>query len=380
MDPIVEGNFNTCVLLINPSRYPQYAKMLKRVLKRSNFSSIITSESRQHFIECVKDFRTSSGQYLLVWGGDGTAHDTINTLMDELPDPGSETAQNEEQAIAFLRGGSGNGIQDSYEVPFRLKNQLSAYAESVEKNYVERVDLLAVSPMEERPEEQGARSEYGQLVGLGLDARVLQKRNSRIWMRGHRAGTPRSGLFNYIQAALAVFKEGFTENSFSLELIQGKYAFRGYRVNAEFPFERLERNCRIPMLEIGTRPYYGKLFKVCPDVVCNDGKIDVYLFNFMDRLSMAKNAALLWRGEHGKINKKLIRKGKPVIERYEVSGMVIRSDKPFNYHIDGELRSAPRDGSNGGGGFALRVDVCPKSMRFLVPGTFFRKFHPDFSE
>jgi diacylglycerol kinase family enzyme len=380
MNPKIEGKFTNCDLLINPSRYPQHAKMLKRILKRSNFSRVVTSESRQHFIDCVKDFRKSDRQYLLVWGGDGTAHDTINTLMDDISGPACGKAQREGQAIAFLRGGSGNGIQDSYEVPFRLKNQLSAYAESVENNYVERVDLLAVSPVGNEPENEKSFFEYGQLVGLGFDARVLQKRNSRVWMHGSRAGNPRSGLDNYIQAALAVFKEGFTENAFSLELIEGKYAFRGYRVNAEFPFETLERHCHVPMLEIGTRPYYGKLFKVCPDVVCNDGKIDIYLFNFTDRLSIAKNTALLWRGEHGKINKKLIKKGKPVIERYEVSGIVVRSEKPFSYHIDGELRSAAPDGSRGGKGYALRVDVCPKSMRFLVPGTFYRKFHPDFSE
>ncbi len=300
--------------------------------------------------------------------------------MDHVSRPICGKTQRDGQAIAFLRGGSGNGIQDSYEVPFSLKHQLSAYSESVENNYVERVDLLAVSPLDNAPDKQESKSEYGQLVGLGFDARVLQKRNSRIWKRGPRAGNPRSGLSNYIQSALAVFNEGFTDNYFSLELNDGKYAFRGYRVNAEFPFDTLERRCRVPMLEIGTRPYYGKLFKVCPDVVCNDGKIDVYLFNFTDRLSIARNAALLWRGEHGRINKKLIKKGKPVIERYEVSGIVIRSDKPFSYHIDGELRSAPPFASKGENGYALRVEVCPKSMRFLVPGTFYRKFHPDFSE
>ena len=30
----------------------------------------------------------------------------------------------EKKAIGFLRGGSGNGVQDSYEVPVRMMNQL----------------------------------------------------------------------------------------------------------------------------------------------------------------------------------------------------------------------------------------------------------------
>lgn len=373
MNPITDGNFTDCDLLINPSRYPQYARLLGKVLKRSSFARIVESESREHFLECVREFRGSGRRHLLIWGGDGTAHDTINVMQEEPSD----------KAVGFLRGGSGNGIQDSYEVPFGLKGQLAAYAESVRSGYVEAVDLLAVSPLGGAGAVSGAGGEeveYGQLVGMGIDARVLEKRNARVWKRGARAGSPKSGLFNYIQAAVSVFIEGFPVEPFSIELIDGKYAFRGYRVNAEFPFDSLTRRTSVPMLEIGTRPYYGKLFKVCPDVVCNDGKLDLYLFNFLDRASIGRNVFLLWRGEHGKINKKLIRKGKPVIERYEVSAVVLRSERPFSYHIDGELRSAPPDRSPGGGGYAVRVSVVPESIRFLVPGTFYRKFHPDFSE
>ncbi|WP_020613592.1 diacylglycerol/lipid kinase family protein [Sediminispirochaeta bajacaliforniensis] len=375
MNAIKDGNFAECELVINPSRYPQYAKLLRKILRHSNFARIIESESRDHFIRCIREFRQGDRRYLLVWGGDGTAHDTINTLVDRSEQLCSDNApRNDAQAFGFLRGGSGNGIQDSYEVPFRLKHQLMTYAESVANDYVEPVDLLSVTSFESGQE----HVEYGQLVGLGFDAKVLEYRNQKIRRSGKQAGHPRPGLLNYFRAALQTFGEGFDERPLNIMLSDGKYAFRGYRVNAEFPFDHLERKTPVPMLEVGTRPYYGKLFKVCPDVVCNDGKIDLYLFNFQDHLSIVKNSILLWKGEHDKINKKLIKKGKPVIERYEVSSVLIRGSYPFRYHIDGELKNAGPDPT--GDGYSIKVTVCPKAMRFLVPGTFYRKFHPDFSE
>ncbi|MFW6363360.1 MAG: diacylglycerol/lipid kinase family protein, partial [Spirochaeta sp.] len=347
-----------------------------RILKRSGFARVIESRSRTHFLECVQRFYESDLPYLLVWGGDGTAHDAINTLV-KAEAAGNGGAVKQKKAVGFLRGGSGNGIQDSYEVPFSLKGQLSAYAESVTRNYVEEVDLFAVTELSSRKNGDVKPPEYGQLTGLGFDAQVLRRRNSKTCRRGTHAGNPRPGLLNYVRAGLETFFDDLPEQQFTLELMDGKYAFRGYRVNAEFPFDLLNRTTRVSMLEVGTRPYYGKLFKVCPDVVCNDGYLDLYLYNFRDKASAAKNAILLWQGNHAKINKKLIKKGRPVIERYEIRSVHIRSREAFDYHIDGELKTAAEDGS---GGFGLKIEVCPKAIRFLVPGTFYRKFHPDFTD
>ncbi len=359
-------DFDRCELIINPSRFPQYVKLLRKALKHTNFSKIVESRSREHFMECIRDFLDGEMPYLLVWGGDGTAHDTINTMVKE-----ASTETLGKKAVGFMRGGSGNGIQDSYEVPLFLKNQLISYAESMREDWVESVDLLYTE------DEKGV--EYGQLLGVGFDVRVLELRNRRVKERGIFNGMPKPGLFNYISATLkAFFGEPLEKEEFNIDLIDGKYSYHGFRVNAEFPFTHLRRTTSIPMLEVGTRPYYGSLFKVCPDVVCNDGKLDLYLYNLFDRPTIIRNVLLLWRGEHGRINKKLIKKGKPVIERYEITECIISSERSFLYHIDGELREAPRRVS--GESYEVKVGVHPRAIRFLVPGTFYRKFHPDFSQ
>ncbi|MFO7850153.1 MAG: diacylglycerol kinase family protein [Spirochaetia bacterium] len=363
MKRITDQDFDRCELIINPSRFPQYVKLLRRALKHTNFAKIVESRSREHFLYCIREFLDGEKPYLLVWGGDGTAHDTINALVKYASDESLGR-----KAVGFMRGGSGNGIQDSYEVPLFLKKQLISYAESMRNDWVEGVDLLST--------DDGEIVEYGQLLGVGFDVKVLNLRNRRVKQSGKFNGMPKPGLLNYLSSALnTFFKEPLGDREFNIDLIEGRYSFRGFRVNAEFPFTHLRRTTQIPMLEVGTRPYYGSLFKVCPDVVCNDGKLDLYLFNFLDRPTIIKNALLLWKGEHGKINKKLIRRGKPIIERYEISECVISSEYPFLYHIDGELREAPKRET-----YEVKIGVNQKAIRFLVPGTFYRKFHPDFSQ
>lgn len=357
-----EPGLASCALIINPSRYPQYVKILRQFLKRYPIPEVVETESREHFIQCVKDFYGGDKRYLLVWGGDGTAHNAINALMEAEGNGGSGL----NKAVGFLRGGSGNGIQDSYEVPFSILKQLESYAESMRNHYAVDVDLLRV--------DEGNAGVYGQLIGVGFDVDVLKLRDTQR-DAGRKKGHVKAGLMNYAAAAAKTFltNDFETKESYHLRLKDGKYSFKGTRVNAEFPFQTLEREVRPRILEAGTRPYYGKLFKICPDVVCNDGYLDLYLFNFDDKLSMLRNLVSLWNGWHHKINKRFARKNKPLIERYEIKEMEILSERPFHYHVDGELKTVTQSTAEG---YRLTISVAPQTISFLVPETFYRKFHP----
>ncbi len=351
--------FAGCRLVINPTRYPAYIKKLKRITRRTGIEHIVESRNKEHFIACVREFCAGPEKHLLVWGGDGTAHDAINAYMasreaGELSGP---------KAIGFLRGGSGNGIQDSYEVPFFFSRQLSALAESVANDYVQTVDLLRVV--------SGDTAVYGQLVGVGFDAELLAVRSARKARFGRYRSETRPGFLNYMTAGLVTFARGFdiARRTRRLELLNGKYGFRGTRVNAEFPIERLVRMTNAAMIEIGTRPYYGRMFKVCPDVVCNDGLMDVYVFNFQSRREIVRHMPALWQGRHHAINSALSRKRRPVIERYEVAECNVSEVTPFSFHVDGELFRADLPAQ-------VTVEIIPLAVPFIVPGSFYHKFHP----
>ncbi len=360
-----EQALERCTFIINPSRYPEYAKYLKKILKRHIVPHIIESRSKEHFIEEVSAFCKGDGKWCLIWGGDGTAHDAINAYMRHVEqDPGIVHTK----AIGFLRGGSGNGFQDSYEVPIRIIKQVEAYAYSISRGYTIDVDLMRL--------DHGGRYRYCQLAGFGLDAHVLDVRRERRYRMGKRKGLIRSGLKNYLASILRVLATGYSESfkRLHIELEDGKFALKGTRVNAEFQFEHYGKTVAAIQIEAGTRPYYAKFFKVCPDVVCNDGCIDVYIFNFKNRIEIVKNAVALWNGRHDIINKRFAKNDRPLIERYEVKRMRISSPVPYPYHVDGEAMKADTPDRESGD-YRTEIRVVPLALPLIVPATFYRKFH-----
>ncbi len=352
-----------CAFIINPSRFPQYARILKRILKKADVSYVVESESRQHFAREVRRFCQTGMKHLLVWGGDGTANEAINMFMKEAE---SNPAILTEKAVGFLRGGSGNGIQDSYEVPLRMMKQLKSYSQSIRDHHILKVDLLMTR--------HGNRSHYCQLTGVGMDARILHLRNSNVYTAGKYAGLPKSGIASYITCATQALLTQYDKERtpYTIEMKRGKFAFRGTRVNAEFSFNDLHLSQSPHLIEIGTRPYYAKMFRICPDVVCNDGLMGVYLFKFPGRFSVAVNFPWLWMGRHDQINKKAARKGQPYIERYEVEHTTIHCKNPFQYHVDGELMQADTESEKG---YTLEVEMKKQLLPLIVPPTFYRKFH-----
>jgi diacylglycerol kinase family enzyme len=348
----VDRPLDSAVLVINPTRYPGYVRVLKRLVRQHRIPQVIETRNRDHFAESVREFCRGPHRYMLVWGGDGTAHLAINAMMEAGCEPS--------KAVGFLRGGTGNGIQDSYSVPYGLARQIRAYARSISRDLTVKVDLLRV--------QQAGEARYGQLVGVGFDAHLLGLRESAATNRGR--GT---GFAGYAAAGIRAFFSDYFKRrrEFHLALADGKYAYRGPRINAEYSFETLSRTTRAPMIEIGTRPYYGKLFKVCPDVVCNDGKLDLYVFDIRRRRAIALNMSVLWRGKHDVINRRMIARRQGMIERYEVRQVVVDAPDPFDYHVDGELLR-----SGDGERPYVSVSVVPEALRFLVPERFYRLFHP----
>ncbi len=340
--------------LINPTRHPSSVKILKKILKQRRAAKVIETQSREELVEKVVRFCRGSGEAnLVIWGGDGTVHNAINAMMVHPP---------KNKALGFLRGGTGNGIQDSYEIPWRIGKQIETYIESAEQNYYEAVDLLKIKTENE--------TLYGQLLGIGVDAEVLQVRKEKFTSTDK---TIIPGIRYYVAAGLKVLKSfDFRKVPESrVTFINGKYAIKGGKINAEFPFKFLARPTKSALIEIGTRPYYGKRFKICPDVVCNDGKMDAYLFQFTNHFTVVRSLFSVWNGWHDRINNHLVKAGYPLIERYEVKSTVIERDEPFYFHVDGELYHS-------GDAARVEISILPRALNFLVPEKFYRKFHPFF--
>jgi diacylglycerol kinase family enzyme len=353
--------FQSCRFLINPIRDPGRVSVLKRLLHESGFTGHIVSKNREHFLQVIRDFYRSNERILLIWGGDGSVHDAINIFIQTKEQKHGAL----KKSIGFLRGGSGNGYHDSYEVPRRLKDQIDAFSRSIRQDFYRDVDLLKVG--------WDRRVSYGQLVGFGFDVRALKRREERT-LTGRKTGQVRSRLLNYLIPALSAFIWDFekTQNDFSLVLSEGVFLSNDPSGKGASAFKELKREARIPMLEIGKRPYYGNRFRVCPGVICNNGYMDVYLYHFSRRTAVLKNIYPLWRGDHVRINKKSNKKHEPSIERYSVKGMRLITEHPLDFHIDGELQSV-REGKVGNQ--IYRVSVLPGAISFVLPPSFYMKLH-----
>jgi len=357
------AGLESALLLINPSRNPGQLRYLRRAARSYGIGRTVETRDLRHFVTEVEEFARGPEEHLLVWGGDGTAHEAINGLMRvQREAPEQRIAP---KSVGFLRGGTGNGIQDSYKVPYRISRQMAAYSSAAKRGYALDVDLIVVR--------SGQFSAWCQLVGLGLDASVLARRERQEEI-GPRLRVPAAGFFNYVSAAIAAILTGeFRGHAITVEMCDGKYAFSGPRVNAEFPFSRLRLNRAPTLLEAGTRPFYGKLFRVCPDVVCNDGAMDLYFYNFTSRVTLGRYLPQIWAGRHGAINARTEREGRARIERFEVKRARVESRLPFKYHVDGELRSAHAEMP---GSYVVDLAVEPRALRFLVPPAFYRLFRP----
>ncbi|MDC7233492.1 MAG: diacylglycerol kinase family protein [Spirochaetales bacterium] len=341
-------------LIINPGRYPWFSKELSKLMRYVHGATIVESKSPEHFKELIRNFVASDNPYLLIWGGDGTANLALNSLMEE-----ASEERRKKIAVGFLRGGSGNGIQDSYEVPKGLSAQVKTYLISMKENLTQKVDLLKI--------QYDDKERYGQLFGTGLDAKILQERNSNTRMTGDKA--PHPGFIPYVIPAVRIVWNDarLTSEVQHLEMKQGHFAFRGTRTNAEFPFDEYQIATRAPLIELGVRPYFGWYYKICPDVVCNDGRFDVYLFNVTSPMSIPFQMFYLWNGLYHRINQWNAKRGLPLIEHYKIKEMTLKAQPGRLFHIDGELKQTDGD---------INVKVEHKALNFLVPRSFHEKFHP----
>jgi diacylglycerol kinase family enzyme len=355
--------FARSTVLINPNRYPKKAQYLKKKLKIFGVYKVLTIGSKEGFIQSVKEFQRGNHNYLLIWGGDGTVNQTINALMQNDDNRGNWG----EKSIGFFRGGSGNGYHDSYDVPVSISKQLHNFAESMDHGYTVKVDLLKI---------QGDyHARYGQLFGIGFAVDVLKKRNVKE-SNGYRQVRP--GLLNYVLSTIITFsklkKDFYKEQTpFKMEIFDGKRILENKKGVALSTFQSLGIETRAPMIEIGKRPFYGNRFKVCPGAVCNDGLMDLFLYEFNRKLPVLVNMPLLWRGKYQRINSRLEKKsGFPVV-KYKIKKIFIQSESAFDYHIDGELIPGEWKKNNSS---VLSISVVPKAISFLVPGVFYRKLYP----
>jgi diacylglycerol kinase family enzyme len=346
----MKETFRSCMLLINPVRNPHRAKRVKRALQESGFTQIVMSRSREHFIDSVSVFLKSGFRYLVVWGGDGSIHDAVNTMMRE----GYSRMRNDDKVLGFLRGGSGNGYHDSYGVPHGLGRQIRFLEQGMSKRSVLAVDLLKIDNRE--------KPIYGQLAGFGFDAAAAKRRKSVIEGQKEK-GRIYWGLFQYFRSAVGAVIHDFSsvKRVYTVEFTGGN-PIPGLLMNEEHSRLYSQKyTLNLMMIEIGKRQYYGNRFRICPHAVCNDGKLWVYFFFVSRRMPVIRHLFSLWKGNYCQINKKIGTGRSLFVGGYAVDTLRITPAVPLPFHVDGEVYGEEEKEASG-----FRISVVPEAVSFLA--------------
>ncbi len=91
--------------------------------------------------------------------------------------------------------------------------------------------------------------------------------------------------------------------------------------------------------------YYGGGYKVSPYSDIQDGKMEVYIVNSLNKIAMAKIILSMKDAEH--LNN-------PALKHFTTTKAVISADKPFKANIDGESLYSDR----------FELELIPKGIRF----------------
>jgi diacylglycerol kinase family enzyme len=123
-----------------------------------------------------------------------------------------------------------------------------------------------------------------------------------------------------------------------------------------------------PLIAIGKRPFYGNRFKVCPGAQPAQGPMEVVVFDFKRKCSVVLHILPLWMGWHRWINRFHGNKQGFPIKHFQADCCILTAQKPFDYHIDGELIIPQQKPA---GKLVVSISIIEEAISFLVPKAYF---------
>jgi YegS/Rv2252/BmrU family lipid kinase len=147
--------FKNYLLLINPfsgnGKSEKAAEFIKENLTNSTFLPI-KSKYKSYFSEILKDFSFENIDTIIVFGGDGTLHDTINGLE----------SRNDVPPIFLFPCGTGNAFNHDLECL-----DWETALEKLKKNKIQKIDIYKIT------ENSSQKTTFGfNVAGWGLVSRI----------------------------------------------------------------------------------------------------------------------------------------------------------------------------------------------------------------
>ena len=210
---------------------------------------------------------------VIAWGGDGTVNEAACGLVHSgVP-------------LAIIPAGSGNGLASDLGLPFDPTGALRIAASGV--------DFLMDAG-------QVHNSIFFNIAGIGVDAIIA----ARFAERGLR----RRGPLGYLQLGVAEFL---------------RYRSQAYTISIDE--DRQEH--RAMLIAIANGRQYGNRVQIAPGARLDDGLLELVIVEELSTVAIALRLPSLFRGT--------LKAGRGVTMR-AVTDMVVHTDAPIPFHVDGE--------------------------------------------
>jgi YegS/Rv2252/BmrU family lipid kinase len=271
------------LFIVNPAaRHGETRKIIPALerLGKPDHSEIQVSAGPRHAFDLA---RVAHGfDSVVAVGGDGTAHEVLNGLMEQ--DPSTRPA------FGIVPTGSGNDYAHTLGMSDDVATALAQLADAARRP----VDLGRCNG-----------TWFGESISMGLDARVTVK---AVEMK---VSTGMSGIALYLRALFHVLRHDYRSHHITVQY------------DDETPFET---DALIVAATNG--PTYGGGFKITPDSIFDDGLLDICRIDAMPKSQAFMRLPFVVLGKHTKMRPVHMRRAKTI---------TVVADEPFEGQIDGEV-------------------------------------------
>ncbi|HEX9133091.1 MAG TPA: diacylglycerol kinase family protein [Ktedonobacteraceae bacterium] len=236
-------------------------------------------------------------ELVIAAGGDGTIHAVATGLIGT------------QSTLGIIPTGTMNNLAHSLNIP----DTIPAACEAIANGEARLIDVGKIN-----------EQVFLEVAGVGLEA--------ALFPAAEEIKIP--GLLSTIHGLVSSLK---TLLNFKPTRIRITFDNRHRR-----PYEALQ-------VTICNAPFYGMHLEVVPDIVMDDGLLDVVIYRNFSKLEYLRHAISISQGKHIY---------QPKIVHRRVKSLRINSDQPLDIQVDGVLQ----------GTTPAKVTILPGALRVLVPG------------
>ena len=301
---------NDFFLIVNPNscrkNFRKSWDLIQKLLaaKKVSFDFEFTRFKKDE-IRLVQNAIKSGFRKIIVVGGDGTIHHTVNGIMQQ------DICESSDITLGIIPLGTGNDWIKTYDIPNHIKNSIDI----ILNNKTDYQDVGKIT------HDNNAFEYFNNLAGTGYDGYVVQKLNS----------LKKLGAIAYLLSGL-----------------QGLLLYKSFNYKIRFGDKNINEKCL--MVLFGICQYSGGGMQLTQNANPKDGLLDITIVKNIGLFDLILNLPKLYNGQivhHKKV------------ENHKVTSIQIELTNNHQSIIeaDGELI----------GTGSLEVTIIPKAIQVYIP-------------